>query len=322
MKDCIKASVDYAPEHPNQRVNYPFGMVLGTADFYQEQAHFEWKQRLSNRLSQGYGTVCGLAVSAQATPGGKDVEIQVSPGYAISPQGRWIWVEHAQCGRLDEWLQRHKNELSPPPGPGPQRIYVTLRYDECPDELAPIAGRACALEEDSRAPSRITESFQLQFAWTPPPQPYEDAMRALSALLGRVTIVPGFGSPPGGDDSELLLELVRNLGLETSPPLFSPPPGSLQLWREQAYEALSQALTIWVTEVCPRLEPIAPRQGPAQDGALLLAGIDFTLDTAGRLDAPVDAEGKLLPGAIGIDQRNRPVLAPDRLKQALLLARY
>lgn len=318
MKDCIKASADTPPLAPNQRVNYAFGMVLGETDFGQEQAHFEWKQRLNNRLLHGYGTVCGLRVSAQALPDGKDVEIHVSPGYAISPQGRWIWMEYAQCGKLNEWLQLHKNELGPAFGPGRHRVYVTLGYDECLTAPVPIASRACASDEESRASSRIMESFQLRLAWQPPPQPYEDAMRALGELLRRVDIVPGPVSPPGGD-SELLLERVRDLGLAMSPPPLSPPDSTpIQLPREQAYDTLSRLLAIWATEVCPRLEPLESRQGPHQDGSLLLAAIAFDVKADGNLDVRVDAEGKLIPDSITVDDRDRPVLVSDRLQQALL----
>lgn len=70
MNDCIMTSTDKAPLDPNKRVNYAFGMVMGVNDFRQEQEHFEWKHRLSNRLLHGYGTVCGLQVSARAVSAG------------------------------------------------------------------------------------------------------------------------------------------------------------------------------------------------------------------------------------------------------------
>jgi hypothetical protein len=317
MKDCSRASADYAPLDPNQRVNYSFGMVLGVTDFSQEQVNRGWQQRLSNRLLHGYGTVCGLAVAAQALPGGLDVEIQVAPGYALSPQGRWIWLEEVQCGRLNQWLQQHRGDFSPPPGAGPLHVAVTLSYAECPAELVPIAGHACASAEDTRTYSRIVESFRLQFAWQPPPQPYEAAMRTLADLLRRLVITPAPVSPPV-DDSALLLDLVAQLGLDSSPPLLSPAlPPALQIPQDRAYDTLCRLLTLWVTDVCPRLEPLAPRQGPTQDGDLLLAEIGCTLDAGGNLAVAVDAQGRLLPGVITIDQQARPVLVPDRLKQAL-----
>ena len=90
-------------------------MVLGVDEFRQEQEHFEWKHALSNLLLHGYGTVCGLQVTAAAQT--DDVEIRVSQGYAISPRGKWIWVDRDQCALLGRWIRGHLAELSPPPGP-------------------------------------------------------------------------------------------------------------------------------------------------------------------------------------------------------------
>src|SRR6201995_3116924 len=149
MRDCINASADKALLSPNKRVNYAFGMVLGVDDFQQEQGHFEWKHRLSNLLLHGSGTVCGLKVSSQSVSGG-DVEGQGAPGYAVSPLGRWVWVENALCARLGEWVKKNGQQMSPPPGGGQYTVYVRLCYAECPTDLVPIAGQPCASEEDTR----------------------------------------------------------------------------------------------------------------------------------------------------------------------------
>src|SRR5438067_909759 len=140
MRDCVTVSADNAPLVPTKRVNYTFGMVLGVDDFRQEQTHFEWKHQLSNRLLHGYGTVCGLQVSAQAVINPPDVEIRIAAGYGLSPQGKWMWVEQDQCARLGAWLQRQEVVLSPPVTPGRHTVYVTLCYVECETDLVPIAG--------------------------------------------------------------------------------------------------------------------------------------------------------------------------------------
>ena len=57
MRDCISTPAECSPLPPNKRVNYTFGMVLGEQDFRQEQAHFEWKHRISNLLLHGYRCV-------------------------------------------------------------------------------------------------------------------------------------------------------------------------------------------------------------------------------------------------------------------------
>jgi hypothetical protein len=309
MKNCFPASADQAPLEPNKRVNYAFGMVMGVKDFCQEQEHFEWKHRISNLLLHGSGTVCGLQVTAEALPDGSDVQIRVSPGYAISPKGKWIWVDRDQCGQLNQWLQQHKGDFSPPPGPGAQTVYVHLCYTECPDELVPIAGRACASDEDTRAPSRIVETFALRFSWEAPLQPKEDWTRAFGDLLARVEIVQT--SPPSPDDRDELLQIVRGLGLPASPPLGSPPSGGpIQLSQITACDTIREALTIWVTEVSPRLQT-------KDEDCILLACIQFQVDAGGNLVFGTDAQGKLLPGSVRVDDCERPVLVPDRLKQEL-----
>jgi len=284
---------------PNKRVNYTFGMVLGEQDFRQEQAHFEWKHRISNLLLHGYGTVCGLHVTARPLDDGSDVEIYVSSGYAISPRGDWIWVDHDQCARLGAWLQRHSADLPGFAGPGSYTAYVSLCYDECQVDLVPVAGRACASEEDTRAPSRILETFRTGFSWDAPEQGREDHFRAFGDLLQRIEIIPESGSPPDPDDSAYLIDLVRNLGLEQSPPAFSPPEESIGLYASSLCETLREALTVWATQVCPRFEPTGD--------CILLAAIHFD----------VDAAGALLVDSVEIDNDARPVLIPDRLKQEL-----
>jgi hypothetical protein len=312
----LTASTESAPLIPNKRVHYTFGMVLGVDDFRQEQAHFEWKQQLSNLLLHGYGTVCGLQVSAKAVVNPSDVEIRVSAGYGISPQGRWMWVERDQCARLNDWLQRHKNDKhSPLPGSGRKTVYVKICYSECPTDVVPIAGHACASDEDTRAASRIQEAFQVEFSWQRPAQPAEDLFRAFGELLAQVEITSAASPPVFPDDGEYFLDLVRNLGIVTLPPLASPPAGEpIRLAGATACDTLRQALTIWVTEVCPR---ITPKLQPTEEDCILLACIHFDIDANGNLSFQVDAQGDLVPGSVEVDDCARPVLVPDRLKQEL-----
>ena len=48
-----------------KRLNYFYGQMLGVSDFQAEQAYFRDKLKLHNRCLHGYGTVCGLVVSAE-----------------------------------------------------------------------------------------------------------------------------------------------------------------------------------------------------------------------------------------------------------------
>jgi hypothetical protein len=280
-------------------------MVMDVDAFRQEQTHFEWKHALGNRLLHGYGTVCGLQIVAQ--PDGPEVQILVEPGYAISPRGQWIWVEAQLCAFLNTWVQNNQDENPDFLAPGANRVYVSLCYEECPTDLVPIAGQACATEEDSRAPSRILETLRAEFTWEPPEQLAEEASVAFGGLLQLITLT----DDPLEDEAPLFLDLVRSLGEVTSPPflLESPPDsptaspasdGEIRLWRETACDTVQQSLVIWVTEVCPQLEG-------TEEACLLLGCVDFD----------VDAGGAVLPGSVVISDCERPVLVPTRLQQEL-----
>ncbi|MCI0576998.1 MAG: collagen-like protein [Chloroflexi bacterium] len=296
MNECVSTPAEGAPLAPNKRVNYAFGMVMGVDDFRQEQVHLEWQDHLANRLLHGYGTVCGLSVTHRPYPDTGDVEIVIERGYAVSPRGRWLWVEQEQCARLNEWIQAHRGELGTFSTPGSYAAYVQLCYVECPTDLVPIAGQACAPEEETQAPSRILETFHAELSWAPPEQAAEETIRAFGDLLGRVTIISETTSPPEPDDGEYLLELVGNL------PALSPPLGDepIYLHESTACETMRRVLAVWATEVCPRL-------APGEADCILLACVHFD----------VDAGGILLPGNVEVDNCERPVLVPDRLKQEL-----
>ena len=320
LKDCIPASIASAPLNPTRRVNYEFGMVLGVTDFRQEQTHFEWKGQLSNRLLHGYGTVSGLRVTAEGVQNPDGVQIRVSSGYAVSPQGRWMWIENDLCARLDEWVAANRDQLSsPPPGPGPQTLYVVLCYDECPTELVPVAGKACASDQDTRVPSRIQEAYQARFAWQKPEQLAEDSVRRFGELMSRVVLVPD-SSPPLPDDSQLLLDTVLALATPAGLLLPASPPdsGPLILNEETACETIRQALAHWTTRVHPQLHPASfgPHR-PDQPDCLLLACIEIELDALGNLIYSLAPDGTLAPGDVQVDDCDRPVLVPDRLKQEL-----
>ena len=301
MRDCLTASADKTPLTSNKRVNYTFGMVLGENEFRQEHENLEWKSRLGNLLLHGYGTVCGLQVTVTGT------EVRISAGFAVNPVGRWLWVERDQCAQLDTWLEQHGGEAVTSPTAGPRAVYVKLCYDECPADAVPIAGNACASEEDTRAPSRIIEASQAEFSWTAPAQPAEDHMRLFDQLLARIEIISGPLSP---DDSQRLIDAVRQLGLQTSPAVTSPNMDRFFLSEATALETLRRATAVWVTEVRPRIS--GPGHGcapqPNDESCVLLARLNFDVDALGRIASPIT-----------IDQDRRPLLLPTRLLQEWLL---
>jgi hypothetical protein len=322
MKDCSTALLENIPLDPHKLPNYVFGMVLGPTDFRQVLENFEWKQRNSNLLLHGSGTVCGLKVAPRPRQDLSDVEIFVSAGFAISPRGRWIHVEHDQCARLNEWLQAQAGTVYATPGPGPHRLYVMLGYNQCLTDVVPIAGQQCAPDDKNQAYSRILESFAVQFAWTPPAQPLEDRARAFGALMRRIEIVDATGSLPDADDGPKLIDAIRALALDPLPPPSLPDFGPIRLAGATAEVTIRDALTIWVTEVCPRIRPKHepnPLLAPAADDVLLLAAIDFTVAANGQLVLAFDSLGQLQPGIITVDETERPVLLPSRLLQEVFV---
>jgi hypothetical protein len=323
MKDCKATLLETVPLDPRKLPNYVFGMVLGPTDFRQVLENFDWKQRNSNLLLHGSGTVCGLKVSVRPLPDHSDVEIVISAGFAISPRGRWIRVEPDQCAQLNKWVQAQAGMAYGMPGPGPKRVYVTLCYNQCLTDLVPIAGQQCCPDSANQAPSRILESFSLQFTWAPPPQPLEDRARVFGALMRRVEIVDS-GSLPMDDDSQKLLASVRTLALDPLPSSTGslPDVGPIQLESAHAEATLREALTIWVTEVCPAFRPrpeVNPLACPAADDCLLLAAVDFNVDVNGQVVLAFDSLGQLQPDVIDIDETQRPVLVPSRLLQESLI---
>jgi hypothetical protein len=299
MKNRVSLSADYEPLNPNKRVNYAFGMVMGGDDYRQEQERFLWKYRIHNLLTHGYGTVCGLQVARRMLADGSDVEIVVSTGSAVGKKGDWICVKNDQCAQLNQWVQAHKGQQGPFTAPGHHDLYVKLGYRETQTDLGPIAARPCASEEETRAPLRILEAFRARFSWVKPDQLAEDRFRAFGELLARVDVISDASPPMPPDDGRRLLDMVRNLGAPLSPCLTSPPlEDQVQLDESSAREILRKALTLWITEVCPRLEA-------AGDDSILLACIHFE----------VGADGNVLFNSVEVDDCDRPILVLDRLKQ-------
>lgn len=227
-----------------------------------------------------------------------DLEVHVSPGYAIGPQGHWIRVREEQCGRLGCWLREQEGELNSPLASGAHRVFVTLCYEECPTDPVTIPATTCTTLEVSTAPSRILETSELRFDWQPPEQTLETVTRAFGDLLRQLEIHEGSLTPSDPlDDSEEFLDRVRQLGAASSPPLAPPPvPEVLWLWSDTACDTLRRALSVWITEIQPDLQA-------TPDACLLLACIDFE----------IDADGRLVPGSTRLDDAERPLLVSSRL---------
>lgn len=202
---------DFAPStqagsglDPRKRVNYQVGLVLGEDEFRQDQLYFRSRDHLATRALHGYGTVAGLAVSFDEASG----ELRVQPGLAVDPLGRLICVPVEYCAQLNAWLTKQLDEaLAELPGdvkavPGPHDLYVVLCYAECATDEVPVPSESCLTAEDSRAASRLLESFELKIVAVAPEPVNELADDEISTAVGAIMdlLDPDAPDPPDFDD--------------------------------------------------------------------------------------------------------------------------
>ncbi|HEX2912434.1 MAG TPA: hypothetical protein VH186_16620 [Chloroflexia bacterium] len=311
---------------PTKHVNYTLGMVLGEDDFKQEFAYLSGRDKWLARDLLGYGTVCGLAVGKELA--NERLEIVVTPGVALTPQGQLVYVPKAQCAYLNEWLLLNKAKVSEkvtgsPPAALP--LYVVLCYQECYTDNVPIPGEPCRTDQESFAASRIADDFKLEFRLDPPDQREEKGLRNFVAWLSHLEVSDS-GVFPTIDQ---FLEAIRSASQTvTSPPdLSSPPevgsppefpegspPAGIRLPAGQLSEYLRAAFRLWVTELRPRLEG----QGcaiPPQEECLMLATLELTL-AGDSLDQSWRVNDL---GGIEIREEERPFLLHLRFLQEWLL---
>ena len=113
---------------PDKRVRYGLGMLLGVADFEQEQAWVLEQDRSHARTLHGCGVVGGLGVAVTGTA------LKVAPGMAIDGFGRVINVCGDQCADLNAWLlvpEHHKLIGAPGASPSKWRMPATAASLYC-----------------------------------------------------------------------------------------------------------------------------------------------------------------------------------------------
>jgi len=319
---------------PLKRVNYTFGLVLGVEEFLQSDKYFLAKHHLENRLLHGYGTLCGLDVTPQTSP---QLEVQVTPGWAINPKGQEIYVPQLMCVNVNDWVQANLSALQTAfPGPVPSNLSlcVVLCYRECQTDVVPIPGEPCQSQSTSTAPSRIADSFELMLCLnslaSPPLSSPPSGSSAASALCEfRPTLiadeaVQSFAqllseiqtSPTGpfltlDQLKQLVLDLLQPLASPplSSPPLASPPQGPpYYVPASQAAGMLRAAYRTWITEVRPFL---AAAQGagpccPPPEKCVLLADVQLALNS------------NWVATAVTVDDGRRPFTVPTALLQEVV----
>ena len=158
-----------------ERVNYFPRQLLTADDMFADQEYFLLKLRRHNRFLHGWGTVCGLVVTAAPT---SDLpwQVQISAGYALGPYGDEIYV--AEPVSLD--LASCSAGPTDPCEPGSilgsggtstagETVYVAIQYSECFARPVRVMPSGCGCDETACQNSRIRDSFQIQCLSTLPP---------------------------------------------------------------------------------------------------------------------------------------------------------
>src|SRR5262245_3924092 len=118
-----------------ERVRYFPRQLLTADDMVADQEYFRQKMRRHNRFLHGWGTVCGLRVSAAPTESAP-WRIRIHPGYALGPYGDEIFVAEdvyldlARSGPGATLNPCEPSLQNPAPATG-TRVFVAIRYTEC-----------------------------------------------------------------------------------------------------------------------------------------------------------------------------------------------
>lgn len=302
---------------PNKRVKYTHGLVLGQAEFLQEEYYLLEKNHLHNRSLHGYGTVCGLDIKLEDTDD-NGPKLLIGAGIAVNPAGKEITVPQNQCAYLDHWLTENKARLpalvaSPPTG---IELFIKLCYRECETDKVPIPSGPCQSFEETTAASRIADDFYLSLELEAPDQTEDVFIHKLLELLQEIPV----NNDPNPLSREELREIVRILVVSDESPPSSPPAASLgHMNPDQVQEYMDIAFNTWITEVRPSLLDNAKNcvSGPPDENCVLIGRLVFQ---AQQLGPNVKVVGLVSDGAITIDESKRPYLLHTRLMQEYLRA--
>jgi len=172
--DCCGSSADGAAcwSVPAEfvRMRFYYGQRLGPVDLADFQAYLAGKHLFHNLRAHGVGVLCGLAVErflpAQSAPNLPTTVLRVRRGSALDACGRDIVVGWDQCVDVDAWLLKNKDKIPDlstwtAPGAPPPRLWVGLRYRECPSDPAPAPRDPCGCDAGGCEFGRVREGFEL-----------------------------------------------------------------------------------------------------------------------------------------------------------------
>ncbi len=149
-----------------ERVNYFPRQLLTADDMIADQEYFRQRLRRHNRFLHGWGTVCGLEVTAAPTDDAP-WRVKIGSGYALGPFGDEIYVGEASALDLARCIEQassdpcEPNPLGNPGGEAGTRLYVAIRYAECMASPVRAMPSGCGCEEVACEYSRIRDGFEI-----------------------------------------------------------------------------------------------------------------------------------------------------------------
>jgi hypothetical protein len=200
------------------RLRYAYGLRLGAVELSDEQGYLVGKQRFHNLRGHGHGVLCGLRLGRFVWPVGEPehkptTTLRVFSGAALDCCGREVLVPCDQCIDVAAWFASMHKELDLKERPQCLRLWVGLRYRECPSDPAPVPRDPCGCDDSGCAYTRVREAFELRlFAGEPPPcgDVFPPAHRLLEALSRE-------GMPAQERRGEELLERIQRMIGECCP---------------------------------------------------------------------------------------------------------
>jgi hypothetical protein len=201
------------------RLRYAFGLRLGAVELSDEQAYLVGKHRFHNVRSHGAGVLCGLRVDRFVWPQGAadctpSTMLRVWRGAALDDCGREVLVSCDQCIDVAVWFANIRDKLRLEDEPECLKLWVGLRYRECPSDPAPVPRDPCGCDNGGCAYTRVREGFELcLFAGEPPPC-HEGVFPSAHSLLAALS---RDGMPAAERRGEELLERLERLVADPCP---------------------------------------------------------------------------------------------------------
>jgi hypothetical protein len=200
------------------RNRYFYGKLLDVYHLELEQRYFLEQRRRLNRLTVGFGVVCGLDVSL----GSDGTSVLVAPGFAIDGLGREIVVTETICIADPSQLT---DDCGRPAGTATETsVTLCLSYRECETEPTPVLVSDCDVREQCAAGAVRERYALLVHDGVPDVPPYGDVTSVCHLLAERLVELedPGSTAKAVGSQVAGLRQRAQILGEATGGGLMVP----------------------------------------------------------------------------------------------------